>query len=73
MSKTDTVARLVWFSREKFIVRRTVQSREFLSKTGRSLFVVEEHDAVRRAWKGECTGHRQVSAWCAHAWCAAVL
>jgi len=25
MSKTDTVARLVWFSREKFIVRRTVK------------------------------------------------
>jgi len=45
-----------------------------LSKTGRSLSgVIEDHDAVRRAWKGECTGQRQVSAWCARAWCAAVL
>jgi len=50
-------------------------SGEFLSKTGgnlsRSLSVVEDHDAVRRAWKGKCTGQHQVSAWCARAWCAA--
>jgi len=72
MSKTDTVARFsLIFARffgEQF------SSREFSSKTGgQSLSVVKDHDAVRRAWKVECTGQRQVSAWCARAWCAVVL
>jgi len=72
MSQTDTVAGFSLIFARK--IHFSENSSEFLSKTGRSLSgVVEDHDAVRCAWNGECTGQHQVSAWCACTWCAAVL
>ena len=41
MSKTDTVAPLVCFSREKFIFRRTVQFARIFAATGRSLSLLK--------------------------------
>jgi len=81
MSKTDTVARFSLISARKvhFSENRSVLENFFKNWSTKSVVdnddvdVVEDHNAVRRAWKVECTGQRQVSAWCVRAWCVAVV
>jgi len=77
MSKTDTVACFsLIFTRKVHCSENSSVRKNFgqkLAEASSKPLIVEDHDAVGRAWKGECTGQRQVSAWCARAWFAAVL
>jgi len=73
MSKIDTVARfsLIFARKDHFSENSSVRE-NFCQKLSEASHV-EDHDVARRAWNGGCTGQRQVRAWCARAWCAAVL
>jgi len=73
MSKTDTVApfSLIFARKVRFSENSSVCDN--FCKNWPKPFLVKDHDAARCAWKGGCTGQRQVRAWCARAWCAAVL
>jgi len=79
MSKTDTVAKQHQSTRFSLIFARKVHFlenssfRENFCQNWPKPLIVEDHDAARRAWNRGCTGQRQVRAWCARAWCAAVL
>jgi len=75
MSKTDTVARFsLIFARKVHFLENSSVRENFCKKLAEASIaeslIVEDHDAARR---GGCTGQRQVRAWCARAWCAAVL
>ena len=78
MSKTETVARfsLIFVRKVRFSENSSVREnfcQKLAEASSAEPLVVEDHDAVRRAWNEGCTGQRQVRAWCARAWCAAVL
>jgi len=70
MSKRDMVAPFALnFARKVHFLENSSVRENFCQNWPKPL-LVEDHDAARRAWKGGCTGQRQVRAWCARAWCA---
>jgi len=67
MSKTDTVARFsLIFARKIHFSENTseqISARIFVKNWWPKPLIVEDYDTVRRIWKVECTGQRQVSTW----------